>query len=256
MVRRWERQRKGVGRKRRGKTGRKERTLTRCIRIQAGPWRRVLIQQHQASGGGKGRVPFYCPPQICLCCPGVTQLRIHQRTHTLRAYKCDQCSKTYSSVTGLNAHRANHANQSRFLCPQCGKCFKTRDGLEGHLRRHSGERPYRCPHCPKDFTALAGLNVHVRRHTGERPYVCAICNKGWPSGGDLQKHMRTHTGERPYVCENCGKAFTLSCHLTEHRRIHTGKTLAPRVAIPGMIVSEQYFPFYTDICLFVFFLFC
>ncbi|KAM6957994.1 uncharacterized protein LKV04_022130 [Tautogolabrus adspersus] len=154
---------------------------------------------------------------------GVTQLRIHQRTHTFRSYQCDQCSKAYGSLTGLNSHRASHSAQSRFLCSQCGKRFKTRDGLEGHLRTHTGERPYRCPYCPKDFTALAGLNVHVRRHTGERPYVCTVCGKGWPSGGDLQKHMRTHTGERPYVCQDCGKAFSISCHLTEHRRIHTGE---------------------------------
>uniref|UniRef100_A0A8C4H082 C2H2-type domain-containing protein n=1 Tax=Dicentrarchus labrax TaxID=13489 RepID=A0A8C4H082_DICLA len=152
------------------------------------------------------------------------QLRIHQRTHTFRSYQCDQCSKTYGSLTGLHSHRASHTAESRFLCPQCGKRFKTRDGLEGHLRTHTGERPYRCPYCPKDFTALAGLNVHVRRHTGERPYVCTVCGKGWPSGGDLQKHMRTHTGERPYVCQDCGKAFSISCHLTEHRRIHTGET--------------------------------
>lgn len=156
--------------------------------------------------------------------PGVTQLRIHQRTHTFRTYQCDLCSKTYGSLTGLQSHRATHTAESRFLCSQCGKRFKTRDGLEGHLRTHTGERPYRCPYCSKDFTALAGLNVHVRRHTGERPYVCTVCGKGWPSGGDLQKHMRTHTGERPYVCQDCGKAFSISCHLTEHRRIHTGKT--------------------------------
>ncbi|XP_050921789.1 zinc finger protein ZFP2 isoform X4 [Lates calcarifer] len=160
---------------------------------------------------------------VCLFSPGVTQLRIHQRTHTFRSYQCDQCNKTYGSLTGLHSHRASHTAESRFLCPQCGKRFKTRDGLEGHLRTHTGERPYRCPYCPKDFTALAGLNVHVRRHTGERPYVCTVCGKGWPSGGDLQKHMRTHTGERPYVCQDCGKAFSISCHLTEHRRIHTGE---------------------------------
>uniref|UniRef100_A0A3B4Y5E3 Oocyte zinc finger protein XlCOF22-like n=1 Tax=Seriola lalandi dorsalis TaxID=1841481 RepID=A0A3B4Y5E3_SERLL len=159
----------------------------------------------------------------CFCGRSVTQLRIHQRTHTFRSYQCDQCNKTYGSLTGLHSHRASHSAESRFLCPQCGKRFKTRDGLEGHLRTHTGERPYRCPYCPKDFTALAGLNVHVRRHTGERPYVCTVCGKGWPSGGDLQKHMRTHTGERPYVCQDCGKAFSISCHLTEHRRIHTGK---------------------------------
>lgn len=163
---------------------------------------------------------------VCPCYPGVTQLRIHQRTHKFRTYQCDQCSKTYSSLTGLNSHRARHTNECRYLCPQCGKRFKTRDGLEGHLRTHTGERPYRCPYCPKDFTAVAGLNVHVRRHTGERPYVCTVCSKAWPSGGDLQKHMRTHTGERPYVCQECGKAFSISCHLTEHRRIHTGKTVA------------------------------
>uniref|UniRef100_M3ZVJ2 C2H2-type domain-containing protein n=1 Tax=Xiphophorus maculatus TaxID=8083 RepID=M3ZVJ2_XIPMA len=164
------------------------------------------------------RVKLVPPP-----CAGVTQLRIHQRSHSSRSYQCDQCDKSYSSVTGLQSHRATHSGDNRFLCPQCGKCFKTCDGLEGHLRTHSGERPFRCPYCPKDFTAHAGLSVHVRQHTGEKPYVCTVCGKAWPSGGDLQKHMRTHTGERPYVCQECGKAFSISCHLTEHRRIHTGE---------------------------------
>ncbi|XP_049608755.1 zinc finger protein 345 isoform X1 [Syngnathus scovelli] len=155
--------------------------------------------------------------------PGVTLLRIHQRSHTPRSYQCEQCNKMFASHTGLQSHRATHNADSRFLCPQCGKRFKTRDGLEGHLRTHSGERPYRCPYCSKDFTALAGLNVHVRQHTGERPYVCTVCGKGWPSGGDLQKHMRVHTGERPYTCQECGKSFANSGHLIEHRRIHTGE---------------------------------
>uniref|UniRef100_A0A3B3UM13 Zinc finger protein ZFMSA12A-like n=1 Tax=Poecilia latipinna TaxID=48699 RepID=A0A3B3UM13_9TELE len=169
------------------------------------------LQTHSAEGAE------YPPPSA-----GVTQLRIHQRSHSSRSYQCDQCDKSYSSVTGLQSHRATHSGDNRFLCPQCGKCFKTCDGLEGHLRTHSGERPFRCPYCPKDFTAHAGLSVHVRQHTGEKPYVCTVCGKAWPSGGDLQKHMRTHTGERPYVCQECGKAFSISCHLTEHRRIHTG----------------------------------
>uniref|UniRef100_A0A3Q3X5X7 C2H2-type domain-containing protein n=1 Tax=Mola mola TaxID=94237 RepID=A0A3Q3X5X7_MOLML len=180
------------------------------------------LLRHLQTHSVEGAEPCYnC--RFCDQTFSVTQLRIHQRTHTFRSYQCDQCSKTYSSLTGLHSHQASHTNESRFLCPQCGKRFKTRDGLEGHLRTHTGERPYRCPYCPKDFTALAGLNVHVRRHTGERPYVCTVCGKGWPSGGDLQKHMRTHTGERPYVCQDCGKAFSISCHLTEHRRIHTGE---------------------------------
>lgn len=177
------------------------------------------LQTHSVEGAEPQYTCRYCE----LSFTGVTQLRIHQRTHTFRSYQCDQCSKTYGSLTGLQSHRASHSTDSRFLCSQCGKRFKTRDGLEGHLRTHTGERPYRCPYCPKDFTALAGLNVHVRRHTGERPYVCSVCGKGWPSGGDLQKHMRTHTGERPYVCQDCGKAFSISCHLTEHRRIHSGE---------------------------------
>ncbi|KAM9327706.1 uncharacterized protein KZ484_019184 [Pholidichthys leucotaenia] len=154
--------------------------------------------------------------------PRVTQLRIHQRSHVSRSFRCTQCSKSYCSLTSLQAHQATHSTDRHFLCPQCGKRFRTSDSLEGHLKRHTGERPYRCPYCPKDFTALAGLNVHVRRHTGERLYVCSVCGKAWPSGGDLQKHMRTHTGERPYVCHECGKGFSISCHLTEHRHIHTG----------------------------------
>ncbi|XP_078147351.1 uncharacterized protein LOC139911630 [Centroberyx gerrardi] len=177
------------------------------------------LQTHPAEGAEPRYTCRFCDRTFT----GVTQLRIHQRSHTPRSFQCEQCHKAFGTLAGLQAHRASHSAERRFLCSHCGKRFRTRDGLEGHLRTHTGERPHRCPYCPKAFAALAGLNVHVRRHTGERPYVCTVCGKGWPSGGDLQKHMRTHTGERPYVCPDCGKAFSISCHLTEHRRTHTGE---------------------------------
>ncbi|XP_071398301.1 zinc finger protein ZFMSA12A-like [Centroberyx affinis] len=177
------------------------------------------LQTHPAEGAEPRYTCRFCDRTFT----GVTQLRIHQRSHTPRSFRCEQCHKAFGTAAGLQAHRASHSAERRFLCSHCGKRFRTRDGLEGHLRTHTGERPHRCPYCPKAFAALAGLNVHVRRHTGERPYVCTVCGKGWPSGGDLQKHMRTHTGERPYVCPDCGKAFSISCHLTEHRRTHTGE---------------------------------
>ncbi|XP_029923732.1 zinc finger protein 497-like isoform X2 [Myripristis murdjan] len=177
------------------------------------------LQTHPAEGAEPRYTCRFCE----LTFTGVTQLRIHQRSHTPRSFRCEQCHKAFGTAGGLQAHRASHSAERRFLCSHCGKCFRSRDGLEGHQRTHTGERPHRCPHCPKAFTALAGLNVHVRRHTGERPYVCTVCGKGWPSGGDLQKHMRTHTGEKPYTCQDCGKAFSISCHLTEHRRTHTGE---------------------------------
>ncbi|KAM4602210.1 uncharacterized protein ACJ7VT_020183 isoform 2-T2 [Polymixia lowei] len=182
-----------------------------------------LLRHQQTHPAEEGAEPCY----TCRYCDhtftGVTQLRIHQRSHMQRLFQCDQCQKAFSTLGGLQAHRGSHSGERAFLCSHCGKRFRTKHGLEGHLRTHTGERPYRCPHCPKAFTALAGLNVHVRRHTGERPYVCEVCGKGWPSGGDLQKHKRTHTGEKPFVCLDCGKAFSMSCHLTEHRRSHTGE---------------------------------
>nr|XP_006811992.1 PREDICTED: zinc finger protein 816-like [Saccoglossus kowalevskii] len=88
-----------------------------------------------------------------------------ESTADSRRISCKQCSRSFSTPSGLKYHMLSHNSVKRFICQICSRQLSSRQGLDYHLRCHSGERPYKCEECPKTFRNQTLLNTHYsHRH--------------------------------------------------------------------------------------------
>lgn len=106
---------------------------------------------------------------------------------------CSFCSKHFSSLKDLIAHRATHMIKNPHICSYCGKSFFKKNSLTIHLRIHTGEKPYACTQCGKRFTHSGSRKIHLRTHSGEKPYTCKQCSARFNNLSNLRRHMVTHS---------------------------------------------------------------
>nr|XP_033770142.1 zinc finger protein 526-like [Geotrypetes seraphini]XP_033770143.1 zinc finger protein 526-like [Geotrypetes seraphini]XP_033770144.1 zinc finger protein 526-like [Geotrypetes seraphini] len=140
------------------------------------------------------------------------------------AYRCPQCSKTFSTHIRLVRHkRVVHILERKHKCQICGQKFKKLVHVKNHMRTHTGERPFQCTECGKTFASLANLMRHHLTHTGERPYKCEVCGKAFTQSSNLQQHRLLHASSSPFTCQDCGLSFSRAAKLATHRYVHTGE---------------------------------
>ncbi|XP_046386946.1 protein escargot-like [Ischnura elegans] len=138
-------------------------------------------------------------------------------------HQCPDCSKSYSTFSGLSKHRQFH-------------CKKAPGGKDPSAKAPKGQNPsapaatFSCKHCDKTYVSLGALKMHIRTHT--LPCECKLCGKAFSRPWLLQGHIRTHTGEKPFSCPHCCRAFADRSNLRAHLQTHSDvkKYSCPRCA--------------------------
>ena len=139
----------------------------------------------------------------------------------LPRYQCSDCSKSYSTHSGLTKHKQFHCtaaenNQAKksFNCEFCEKTYTTMGALKMHIRTHT--KPCKCHLCGKAFSRPWLLQGHIRTHTGDKPFSCQYCHRAFADKSNLRAHLQTHSDVKKYSCTSCSKTFSRMSLLTKH----------------------------------------
>lgn len=166
----------------------------------------------------------------CLECPAgffvKANLISHTRTHLGEKFKCDQCDKSFSSLSYFKQHQISHIHETTgqfFICTfaECNKKFSNRFALRSHLIVHS-ERKFVCNICLSTFKTQQSLKVHSLKHSiGEsKLFQCHICGFATKYRQQYHDHVKSHSATRNLECFHCGKKFTKKTLLVIHMQTH------------------------------------
>ncbi|KAG7216941.1 hypothetical protein INR49_001595 [Caranx melampygus] len=122
---------------------------------------------------------------------GESGSRREERNGLGKPQQCEICSRTFTSVNRLAAHKRVH-EQGTHECPECGKVFKKATSLQTHMRTHSGVARYLCVDCGNGFTTEMTLIMHRKSHTADPLHKCQFCNKTFTNLTKYLYHRRTH----------------------------------------------------------------
>ena len=140
-------------------------------------------------------------------------------------YQCQDCAKSYSTLSGLTKHRDFHCStqsSKAFCCKFCEKTYTSLGALKMHIRTHT--LPCKCTLCGKAFSRPWLLQGHMRTHTGEKPFACTQCGRAFADRSNLRAHLQTHSEVKKYNCNLCTKTFSRMSLLLKHQDNGCGST--------------------------------
>ncbi|XP_065367079.1 zinc finger protein 62 homolog [Calliphora vicina] len=169
----------------------------------------------------------------------VDHLRLHKDPNF---FKCQICTKTFSSSYGLDKHMESHkapdevvkkVHKSKgkeleefndfFKDQNCLVCniplldFKT---LKTHYRHeHNIDGYVMC--CEKKYFKRYLLVEHLRLHADPNIFKCQSCTKTFGTQGSFELHLQSHEPrERKYKCDQCDKTFFALRNFEIHKLTH------------------------------------
>ncbi|XP_063437541.1 uncharacterized protein LOC134718768 [Mytilus trossulus] len=158
-----------------------------------------------------------------------------------KAYKCDQCDKSFIRVGNFRTHMKWHENgEDHFKCNLCNRKFLNQESLLIHERVHSGNTPYQCGFCSKSYSTIKNLRIHQNRmHKNSKNHVCDHCTAAFTSMVKLNMHRLKHFDDpadsdelsvecselvestpEQYICNICNKTFLDKGWLADHKKLH------------------------------------
>ncbi|XP_037624557.1 zinc finger protein 423 isoform X2 [Sebastes umbrosus] len=188
------------------------------------------VNSHEASGGEE-ELDNSEPMYACDICGAAytmeSLLQNHRlRDHNIRPGDDDACSRKKKA----DFIKGNHK------CNVCSRTFFSESGLREHAQTHRGPaKHYMCPICGERFPSLLTLTEHKVTHSKSLDTgTCRICKMPLQSEEEFIEHCQMHpdlrnslTGFRCVVCmQTVTSTLELKIHGTFHmQKLSAGSTL-------------------------------
>ncbi|XP_060892913.1 zinc finger protein 423 isoform X1 [Labrus mixtus] len=197
------------------------------------------VNSHEASGGEE-ELDNSEPMYACDICGAAytmeSLLQNHRlRDHNIRPGDDDACSRKKKA----DFIKGNHK------CNVCSRTFFSESGLREHAQTHRGPaKHYMCPICGERFPSLLTLTEHKVTHSKSLDTgTCRICKMPLQSEEEFIEHCQMHpdlrnslTGFRCVVCmQTVTSTLELKIHGTFHmQKLSTGSGLSGTVGGNGI----------------------
>ena len=109
--------------------------------------------------------------QTCPHCGKVLNSLIAMKIHIKAVHEkvpCAQCGKLVGQ-NKINSHiESAHTpnDQKKYKCDVCSKGFSSKQNLKDHKHIHTGEKPYKCKFCLSCFASKGNQAMHEKGHLG------------------------------------------------------------------------------------------
>ena len=155
-------------------------------------------------------------------------LSSHEKSHgeeeVEKEIKCDICERHFTSQKSYMKHlKLSHdPNLLKKDCLECGKCFKSESHLKQHWKMfHETEFKHKCNLCGKSLKSARSLRLHLKISHEKIRIFCDICNKDF-SLGHIDAHKKSHS-DKIYKCDHCDTNFRNKRSIKSHiARFHSG----------------------------------
>ncbi|XP_065083453.1 zinc finger protein 14-like [Ochlerotatus camptorhynchus] len=143
----------------------------------------------------KDQIDYACLEEDCAFVGGnYGQLAYHRNTRHLGKFRCESCSRQFSSNSALQEHEEvvhrGAPSFNRYPCTFCDKTFAIKTRLDQHEDIHRGQKNHFCRFCGKGFIQKVNCVVHERIHTKEQPYRCGFCEMTFFDSRGRKKHEK------------------------------------------------------------------
>ena len=138
--------------------------------------------------------------------------KLKHDTNQSEKLKCDKCDYETPHSNYMKSHAYKHGKQKPYHCDQCEKSYRTMSELNLHkVNAHTERNAFPCKSCSKEFKTAKGLNYHVTNEhssTNENEiewFECDICDEYKSKQKDLLYiHKKIHKTDNEIECEICG----------------------------------------------------
>ncbi|XP_035986092.1 zinc finger protein 596-like [Fundulus heteroclitus] len=144
-------------------------------------------------------------------------------------FKCNTCSRAFSTTAALRSHSWVHQDRAPVRCHFCLKSFALKADFLAHRKLHASCRGHSCRLCEKAYLSKAMLKEHEKTHDHQRRTLgadassraCCLCNVSFESNEALKTHMSGHFGDALFKCHECGSCFSQGVDFNRHVMTHS-----------------------------------